>query len=953
MLDRLQRIRRYGRITPLAVYAVLAVGIGASAWLYLRGFQRDLQARVERELSSIADVKVEQLVAWREAQKNEWSAICANRFVNVALRRALRPGADEERRALAEVLRGKRDRQGAAAVLLVDGGGATVLAAPADARPTAGELEVVRRAQRLSEPVLDEGAPGDDLVVAVAVDPAAPQLGVLLVRYDTTRAISRMVLDWPHPSSTAEPVLVRRDGDFIVRVTSPLHTKATRLPLSLDIPTTRAVKGQTGIVECDDYRGVPVIAALRHVPGSSWYLSVKVDRAEVFAPGRQQAATFGVVTLVLLTLAGAGVWFWWRAALAAMDRRLHALEQQALRGRFDALWSQANDVVLIFEPGGKLLEANHRAVETYGYPREELVGMHVGTLRGGGTEAVVPAQLTRVLEEGSLRFETVHRRKDGRTFPVEVSAARVVSVDGPLIVSVVRDITDRHAAAAAARYQATLLENLNDAVIGLDLSARVTAWAGAAPRIYGYSAEEALGRPIAALLGGEVPEETGRRIDEELARTGRCRAELRHARKDGQLVDIEVTSVAIRSPQGELAGFVAVHRDIGDRKRAEAEQRRLQSELVFADRLASIGTLAAGIAHEVNNPLAFLVANLEFLAQAQAGEAGAEWREALRDAKDGARRIAEIVRGLKAFGRRDGEASAGPVDVRKAVSAAGNMVQALARPRAQLVLELGDTPPVLGKEHEVAQVVLNLVINAIQAVPEGRPAENEVRVATRRTPDGAVELAVTDTGVGIAPEHLDRIYDPFFTTKPVGEGSGLGLSICLGIVRGMGGTIEVDSAVGRGTTFRVRLPAASAGEAPRALAAPPQRRRGGRVLVLDDESLVCAAVRRSLEPEHQVETLSDPRAAVERLAAGEPFDVVLCDLVMPRMSGMDCFEELSRRRPEIARRMVFLTGGGFTPRATQFMEEHRGRCIEKPFEPDDLRARIAEAVERLGREGRA
>jgi signal transduction histidine kinase/CheY-like chemotaxis protein len=420
-------------------------------------------------------------------------------------------------------------------------------------------------------------------------------------------------------------------------------------------------------------------------------------------------------------------------------------------------------------------------------------------------------------------------------------------------------------------------------------------------------------------------------------------------------VDIEVTSVPIRGEGGELAGFVAVHRDIGDRIRAEAEQRRLQRELVFADRLASIGTLAAGVAHEINNPLSFLLANLEYVRRGPAapgadGEDGGP-AEALREASEGARRIAEIVRGLRAFGRRDANTSPGPVDVRKAVQAAVSMAQAQARPRARLAVDLADTASVFGREHEVAQVVLNLLINAIQAIPEGRPAENEVRVTTAAR-DGHVELAVRDTGVGIAREHLGRIFDPFFTTKEIGEGSGLGLSICHGIVHGMGGAIAVESDVGKGTLFTVRFPSAPAVQAQLALRMSPPRRRG-RIFVVDDEELVCAAVRRSLEPDHEVVTACDPRAATDRLAAGEAFDLVLCDLVMPRMSGMECFEELSRRRPEIARRMVFLTGGAFTPRARQFMLDHRPRCLEKPFEPEELRARIADALEGLERRAEA
>jgi PAS domain S-box-containing protein len=692
-----------------------------------------------------------------------------------------------------------------------------------------------------------------------------------------------------------------------------------------------------------------VIAALARVPDSSWYLSVKVDRAEVFAPGREHALVFGIGTVLLLAIAGAAVWFWWRAQVSAIERRQHEIEEQALRDRFDALWSQANDIVYVFGSGRRFVDANDRALAAYGYTRDEFRGLRVEDLRTDETRDPLHDQLEQVYREGSIRFETVHQRKDGTSLPVEVSAARLEGHDEELILCVVRDISGQHAAASAARYQATLLDNLNDAVIGLDRTAHITAWAGAAQRIYGHSPEEALGRAIHELLGGDLPEETSHRIGEEIARCGRCHTEVRHVRKDGQPVDVEVTAVAVRDAAGQVSGFVAVHRDIGDRKRAEAERQRLHAELVFADRLASIGTLAAGVAHEINNPLTYLLSNLEYLDKQMAGPERdplvnhAPVLEALHEARDGARRIGEIVRGLRIFSRRESSSSSGVSDVREAVNAAARMAQSQARSRARIVLDLADTPPVAGSEHELAQVALNLLMNAIQAVPEGRPAENEVRVSTRVGSGGLVELSVGDTGTGIAPELMARIFDPFFTTKGVGEGSGLGLSICHGIVEAMGGTISVKSAPGRGSTFTVRLLPAQPIQEDLPLGSAVSERRG-RILVLDDEPMVCRAVRRTLEAQHEVVTLTDARSAVERLAGGEMFDLVLCDLAMPGMSGMECFEELSRRQPEMAKRMIFLTGGAFTPAARKFLEDNPGRCVEKPIESAALRARVFQAL---------
>jgi PAS domain S-box-containing protein len=818
---------------PLAVYLLLAVAITGSGALYLRRSQQELQAQVEGELSSIAAAKVSQLAGWRTGRVRAWSGFRTNSFVADAVRRALGAG-DDDPAHLHEVLaslESKREREQAVEALLVGDDARVVLATAGAAAPTARDQALVRAALERGEPAVDDGArAGEPFTVAIPLVGPPGQRGAVLARYDLSASLDPIVRDWPHRARTAEPVLVRRDGDFVAAVTSPLHTPLRQLPLSLDMPTSRALKGVRGIVHCDDYRGVPVIAALAAVPDTPWHLSVKVDRDEVLAEGRERALAFGATTLLLLALGGAAVWSWWGA---------------------------------------------------------------------------------------------------------QVRATR-----------------QRDASAEAARYQATLLENIHDGVLGLDLQGRITAWAGAAERIYGYSAAEAIGRRISELLPSDrTPEEIRAAVTREIAGAGRCRLELRVTRKDGQPVDVEFTAVPLRDRAGATSGFVAVHRDVSDRRRAERERQELQAELAFADRLASIGTLAAGVAHEINNPLSYLLANLDFVQQQLrgGGERPADRSAQLaaaEEAADGARRIAEIVRGLRVFSRRDRAESSGRVDVAAAVQAAVRMAQGQARPRARLVVDLADdTPHIPGREHEVAQVALNLIVNAIQAIPEGRPDRNEVRVSTRAAPGGGAVLTVSDTGDGIAPDHLRRVFDPFFTTKPHGEGSGLGLPICRGIVERMGGSILLESAPGRGTTFTVELPGGASPAQPEDGPAAAGVRRG-RVLVVDDEPLVCRSIRRALARDHEVVELHDGRAAIERVAAGEHFDVVLCDVVMPGMSGLECFAELSRLRPEIAPRVMFLTGGAFTPGSQEFLAGNAGRVIEKPFEPDALRARVADAMRR-------
>jgi PAS domain S-box-containing protein len=649
----------------------------------------------------------------------------------------------------------------------------------------------------------------------------------------------------------------------------------------------------------------------------------------------------GLSVVALLVLAGGAFAVWWRVAMAKLTRRRREVEDRARQHRLDYLWKYANDIVLLGDVDRRILEANDRAVEAYRFSRAELLQLRIDDLRTPEAEAD-PALEERLSSEGAMRFETVHRRKDGSTFPVELSIRTFTAEGRQLVYAIARDISDRKQVEKAARLQASLLSHLNDAVVAVDRELRITAWTGAAERIYGWSASEALGRPMRQALGSDID-------DAELART---RAELEGGRtvstvsvqraRDGKPLDIEMTLMALRDMDGRVVGYLGVNRDV-------TEQRRLQAHLVFADRLASIGTLAAGVAHEINNPLAYLLASIQFLEGRlregrDGAEADGETLEAVSEARDGAQRIAEIVRSLRTFAQRDRERAPGASDLREAVRAAARIADSQIRPRARLSLDLREVPRVRANEHELAQVALNLIVNAAQAIPQGRAADNEIRVATRLVEDGRVALEVSDTGKGIAPDDLARIFDPFFTTKPVGEGSGLGLSICHGIVQALGGEISAESEPGRGSLFRVLLRVADerGAPAPASVPAPSAGRR--RVLVLDDEPLVCRAVARMLVGEHDVVTLSEPAEALARLTGGEFFDIVLCDLMMPGMSGIQCYEALRASRPELARRMVFLTGGAFTEEAQAFLERVPNARLEKPFEAEALRDVVARGV---------
>jgi signal transduction histidine kinase len=265
--------------------------------------------------------------------------------------------------------------------------------------------------------------------------------------------------------------------------------------------------------------------------------------------------------------------------------------------------------------------------------------------------------------------------------------------------------------------------------------------------------------------------------------------------------------------KGDLTRLpVAVEREVLDCQ-VRADQARMRERLLISERLVSVGTLAAGVAHEINNPLAVAMANLECLLEALApGAAGptevAAFAESLRDIDEAHKRIRDIVRDVKLFSRPQ-ESKTSDVDVRSVIESSLRMAWNAVRHRVRVVKEFDAVPLVTANESRLGQVILNLIVNAAQAAPQGEADHNTLRLITRTAEDGRAVIEVADTGCGIPKENLERIFDPFFTTKPAGIGTGLGLSICHTIIAELGGEIEVDSEVGRGTTFRLLLPQAA------------------------------------------------------------------------------------------------------------------------------------------------
>lgn len=386
-----------------------------------------------------------------------------------------------------------------------------------------------------------------------------------------------------------------------------------------------------------------------------------------------------------------------------------------------------------------------------------------------------------------------------------------------------------------------------------------------------------------------------------------------------------------RDQQGRAVRMAGLHTDVSDRK-------RLELQLQVAERLASVGALAASLAHEVNTPLTYLTAGLDKLREQPTDG------NALQMALEGAERIREVVRDVKTFSHIEPEAPRSVGDVQEPLRRALRLARREVEMKGTLSEELHPTPAVECNPAQLAHVFLNLVMNAAQALPTG-PGQHTVRVKSGTSADGFAEIEVHDNGAGISPDVAPNIFEPFFTTRAAGEGSGLGLAICRSVIAAHGGTLSFESRPGH-TVFKVRLPpsgqtlAAPPPPLPQMTPPPPGHVSRRKVLVIDDHAAMGLSLKLMLNEEHDVDTVTDAQAAL-RLMWGGGYDVILCDLMMPGISGVELYRAVERESPELAKRFVFMTGGAGSSSAARFLEQTKLRVLEKPFRPEALRAVLA------------
>ena len=961
------RLARY--LLP-ALFVILTAAIGGVTWRFYASQKELTQRGAQAQLLTVADAKVREISEWRKERLGEARAIMADTFAVAAFERVIEgKAAASERAAVVDYLRSICADMHYAGAVLADLEGRPVLWEGrkfGDSSHLKSLMRSVIQAGDVVERDFDVAelphGPHLGLNLPLRAGPGRPVLGGLLLSMDPQDYLYPLQT-WPVPSRTAEVFMVRREGDSVLHLT-PLrhHADAAlrlRVPLARsDVPAVMAVQGRQGNVEAVDYRGVPVFAALRPVPGTAWYLIVKIDAEEVGEPIRRRSILLGVTAVSLILAAGALMLILWRRVQLNLYRQRYESEiaHRTLVEQYNNLSRFANDVILLVDADGTIVTVNDRAVDVYGYSLDQFHGMDIQQLRAPSSRAAFQAEWQLARERGSLIFESVHQRRDGSEFAVEVSTRSIVVEGKTLQQGIIRDISDRKQAErelseSEARFR-QLVESAPYGILVVDRQLILYANAEAV-RMFGAA------RP-GDLLGHSLLERARPEDHESMLRRAREVAsgvvpspvvEQRYLRLNGEEFWAAVSAAAIE--YNRRSASLLFYRDITAARRAGEEHTRLEEQLRQAQKMESVGRLAGGVAHDFNNYLTVINGYCEMLLGGP--DAGPELRESLEEIRAAGARAASITQQLLAFSRKQ-IATPRVLSLNQVVTDSGQLLRRLIGEDIEIVTRLHAQPGnVMADPLQLGQVLMNLAINARDAMPDGgqiviETGQGEIdqaaASASAARPGRYALLSVTDAGAGMSPDVQERIFEPFFTTKGAGTGTGLGLSTAYGIVHQAGGWIDVRSSPGSGSRFEIWLPVTDAAAVDAAAPSPAAGSGRGEetLLIVEDQgevrrlalSILKGSGYRLLEAENAEQAL--------QLSAGYAggIDLLITDVIMPGLNGRQLADRLANERPGL--KVLYTSGYAADVIALEGSLEPGMAYLPKPFGAAQLAAKVREVL---------
>lgn len=833
--------RIYERLTLspilLFLYLVLLAGLWTAGYHFYLDQQERYESEVRIQLGVIANLKVDQIADWRR-ERIEDGALVQHHFSAVPdLRKLLKgPANAVPDRAVSDWMQAMKDHRGFQNVILLDAWGTIRYSLFPQTHLEDPCRNIARQAMASRQITLSDLHRENETVAShltVAVPILAPSeqapVAMILLRTDPSAFLFPLIESWPTPSPSAESLLVRREGDRVLFLNELRHRKNTELKFSLPIrgdptptPAAEAVAGREGVWSGTDYRGVQVLAAARRVPHSPWYLISKVDLEEVRTPFHRQTALVWIILLLFVLASGPAVGLMWQKQRSRLKnvRRESEVERRALLEHFSYLNRYTNDIILLEEVSGRIVEANERAEQAYLYDHKELLGLNIRDLLE--PDALPEFDASWKDPEGVL-YETLHRRKDGSVFPVEVSA-RVIAVDGEKFrQAIIRDITERRnheeRLRRAGAYNRRLIEAAVDPLVTIRPDGTIADVNTATEKVTGYPREELVGtdfcdyfsEPDKARAGYQLAFHVGQIQDYEL--------EIRH--HDGHLTPVIYSASVYRDKAGEVVGVFAAARDITEQKRIRAEIQELNRELEqrvqrrTAELEATNNELEAftySVSHDLRAPLRAINGFSRILMERYSPHLSAEAQHYIDVIHQNASRMGRLIDDLLALSRL------GRQSLTKVAIAPENLVrQALAELSSELdgrqvEIVIGEMPPCSGDPALLKQVFENLLSNALKYSRRRKNARVEVGsiLMTDREPISSLvpepessAYYVRDNGVGFDMRYVGKLFGVFqrLHSQADFEGTGVGLAIVERIVRRHGGRVWAEAAPDKGATF--------------------------------------------------------------------------------------------------------------------------------------------------------
>lgn len=926
----------------LLAFVVLALMIFGARYFIFEQYKKSITETEVRDLGAIADTKIAQIVEWRKAHKHRAEYFISGAMLSGEVELWFRAGtpADHRKQKILNSLHSLQKEQGYKSIVLYDRNGVVRMSTNDSYVTEMEEKKLVADAMRTKQVVFSdlhrEAHDGNN----ITLDSVAPLVvmdqnkgdqivGALLFEIDPDIFFYPMIQSWPTHSGSAETVLIERDGNDILYLNDLRHQKNTALslrkPLSnMHLPGVRAVLGQSEVVEDVDYRGVPVVAALRRVPDTPWFMVAKVDKEELFAPIYQLKNWTTGLGLVFAMLSGGLFFFWYKGDQARYHelKSQHdaAVERELLVKRYKYLTRYANDMIIVTDDTGRIIEVNERVELVMGYSRVELLQMNVVELHDAIDRAEIPGKLELLNRAEDIRIEAHYLRKDGSVFPVEISA-RAIDVDGKkYLQGIVRDITERKDAealirtneAALAEFKYTLDQTLDCVFIFQPDTLRFSYANEGAKAQVGYSETELL-QMTPLDIKPEFSETSFRNLLQPLldGSTPSVKFETIHRHKDGHDIPVEI-NLQLVSKAGLEPRFVAIVRDITDRKLAVADLINVKEQAEKANKAKS--EFLSRMSHELRTPLNSIIGFAQVMAASADNEPVGAHRDNIKSViRSGWHllRIIEDLLNLSAIEAHKIDLNIENVDVRGLMKECLELMEPLA---SQKMIEFHcadekfDDVIVRADVFRLKQVVINLLANAVKFNKVG----GSVTITTRRTPT-SIRILVSDTGSGISDDDLATLFQPFshLSKRPYTiEGAGIGLSIAKQLIELMGGKIGVESILYLGSKFWIELPVAVGKVAvniPEVLHVPSATTGMQAVLLyIEDNPDHVYLVKEILSLMDNLSLVSahTPTLGIDIARAQRP-DIILLDIGLPGMNGFEVLKllknnDLTRSIPVMA-----------------------------------------------------